>query len=437
MKWFDWHRWGRHAVHLGWQGSSAIWVMVAGFLYSIVLGKLLGVANWGILSLCGSFCSLVFRFAQLPLHEATIRFVAGYSETGRPALVASCVRLFIFLELAFSAAAALLCVMLIPIAPSAIFAHDIGPWLLVGSVVSAWGANFPGKTALGVLFVHGAYKEAALLRITTVSVNFASVLFVTLVMGGGLLGVVVAEAVVSAAAAIGTYAYLRHFLRVRLKLDLLAAETARALKPEMPAIRHFLVHGYLSSLTSMPVRELDITLLGWFCPPAVIGAYAMAKRFVLAMEAATNTLYSVVYPVVARHWARGEVAAIRLLTRHLTAALSGVAVVGVLMAVWVVPLVIDGLLGSGYRDAGNYFRFMVAFMIFSLPFVWQQPLLLAQGRADLDFYCNLGTAVAVMVLYFAAVPVWGPPAAALIFAVTPGIQMGCRAWALHRYCRWG
>lgn len=188
------------------------------------------------------------------------------------------------------------------------------------------------------------------------------------------------------------------------------------LKVEVAVLRRMLAFGKwlgAASLAYLLAQRLDLFVLSAFANLTQVGDYGAALRIAVIASIMTAALPALLLPRASRTLGSSE--ASRRFIRH---ALSVSLLVTVLtVGLWfAVPVVVDSLLGRGYRNAIPLTRIMLVGTVFAAFSTSLAQLFLAEDRPRKAFYFRLVRLVALVAFAFLLVPPYGGKGAA--WAVT-------------------
>jgi O-antigen/teichoic acid export membrane protein len=420
--------------NLLWQYVASVGTLGLGLLQWVVIGRVLGPAEAGLMASALAIVSVLFGVVELRLHEATIRYMTEFQAKGDDARTLAVVKTSLVADLTTG---------MLALATTAAAAVVVSDWLLrdprgitalVLCALTVFFNNVATATATAILRTFDEFRGYALIRVAGSAAGLAGV--ATALVGAGL-GIVAVMAI-SAAAAFATNVTLIAFAFVRLNRRIPWRRThapIALLAPHRREIQRFVLGSYGLALTTIPARDLDITMLAWFYPLEVVGIYRMAKNFMGALWHLSDPFLFVVYPELSRLWSRGDVSGLRSFLRRLTAGLGAAGLVLGLSSFVIVPIVIDTLLGASFSSAGTIFRWMGWSIVPWMLLLWVNPLLIAAGRPQLSVRAAVSGAIVTVAMALVCVPRWAGNGAALAYSA--GVCMTqLDAWRYARALEW-
>ncbi|GDY20577.1 hypothetical protein LBMAG56_19230 [Verrucomicrobiota bacterium] len=403
---------GQFFNHLQWQYVTTGSSLVFGFSYTILLGRWLGAGDFGLLAVAMGFSAVIFQFVDLRLNEAVVKYVHEYHAAGEMERCAAAVRLSLLAN-GLSACLALgLLLLLARVGPPVLLNDSRGLAILGWCGLSSFLTSVGSATAMGLIRMFGLFREQAILSLGVQGGKLALTAAAILWWHFDLVGVAILAAALSAVNnLLFLWMTLRHF-RAKVSARLWRAPFS-LLQDQIGDMRKFVRNTYLFSVMSIPTKELDVTFLGWFADAATIGHYRVAKSFMSAIWAATDPAFYVVYPELVKFWVDRNLMEMQKFIHQITwiFGVSGVVLVG--LAAVVVPPIMQLAAGSEFAASRAYFLGMLWGILFWLPLLWANPLLLAIGRSDLAVKGAAVGAGISLLLYCGLVPLFGGIGAAL------------------------
>jgi O-antigen/teichoic acid export membrane protein len=413
-------------TNVSWQYLASLASVALGFAYALVVARGLGLVAFGLIGAAQSFAALVFLFVELRLHEAVIRYIAEFWERGDGPRTMAATKLFLLADVVTGLMALLLVVGLASWAHGHLIrdARAVPVVLLAG--LAAFFGNVATATALGLFRIFGQFRTQALISISGGALRVvATVAAVWLLRWDvvAIMAVLAGSSLVTNATLVGVA-----WREIRKRIPSGTIAPLRLLGPRLVEIARFVASNYAASLAGVPTKELDVNLLSLFTSLQVVGLYKIAKSFLAGLLAASDAAFFVVYPELARLWARGRFVEIGAFVRRVVVLFGAGGFVLYGAAFFAVPVLVRALFGAAFVEAGVLFRWMGWGVLFWAPFVWVNPLLLAAGRADLSLWASLLGSAIVVALYLICIPPWGGVGAAAVLAASIPVMLTCSGW---------
>ena len=272
-----------------------------GVFQSILAGRLLGPANFGILGAITQFTSVTNRFASFRMNELVVRYVGHYQEEDDHQRAAAVFKLAGFMEISGSLLALALIWGLAPLG-ARFFAQDasLAPWFRIyGFIIFA---NFIFETASGLLQIFDRFRVMAIATVAQSVITLVLIIAIFLAKGG-LTAVIVAYM-------IGKITYC-------LLISIVALiEAGKAwgpgwwripisvLKSERRSLLTFAFSTNLSSTISLVAKDSEVLWVSAFLGPAQAGYYKVAMAITNLLQLPVSPLPRATFPELAREIAR-------------------------------------------------------------------------------------------------------------------------------------
>lgn len=383
---------------LTWQYAGTIATVAAGFAYSIVLARYLGVTLYGTMALVIAAATVLSQFFQADMRDFLIWEMTAAMELEQPAraanALAKAIAINLFLSITF-------CFVV---------------WLFAGLLGSIWSSqdkvaiflplaaiNVAAQLMLtdglyGALRVFEKVSQIAVIQIIIATARLA-VVGISLSLfniGLGTILLLSGACYLLGALVIGFIVVKHTHTELKAPITLMGVRWWQF----PPNQRKYILHNYLTYLYALPGRDLDINLLAIFAPLEAVGVYRMAKNFVGLLWTATDPIHLVLYPEYARLWSQQAWQNLSTFTRRLIVLLAMAAIALFAISCAIVPPVIVFFAGRQFAPSGMLFIFMATSILFWLPQKWLPPLLLAAGRADINMKAAFGSGLLGIGIYW-------------------------------------
>jgi O-antigen/teichoic acid export membrane protein len=384
-----------------------------GMVRSILAGRLLGPATFGILGALTGFTSVVNRFASFRMNELVVRYVGHYQENGDQHRAAAVFKVASLLEIGSSFLAFILILFLAPLG-ARFFAHDpnLDFWFKIyGSIVLA---NLIYESATGLLQIFDRFRTLAIVNV----VQSALTLILVVVAFFAKLGL---NAVV--------VAYMVGKIGGSLAISIAALVEARRnwgsdwwrtpvglLKTEMRSLLTFAFSTNLSSTISLVAKDSEVLWVSAFLGTKPAGYYMTALKLTGLIQLPISPLPKATFPELAREIARKNWDNVRYVLRQgsrLAAAYSIPITLGLaLFGRWVIQLTY----GPEYLPTYEPLIILLIGFTFVNIFYWNRVALLSLARPVFPTIVNFTGMVLKLSCIFLLVPRWGYLAFAVLLS---------------------
>lgn len=390
-------------------GLSAALSMLQG----ILIARLLGVENYGILGAIIMFTSVINKLVSFRMGELVIKYVAQYSEAGDQRRAATVFKSALLVEMAASILAFALLCALAPLA-ARFLAKDpstTGWFILYGMIVLA---NLVSESSMGLLQIFDRYRNVAVLSLVQSVVTLLLVAIVY-IANGGMVGVLLSylggKAVGALTLSLGALLEAnRHWGRGWWRTPV------SALRPQWRELGHFAVNTNISASLSLINKDSELLWVSFFRGPVETGYYKLALSLANIIQLPVSPLPQATYPELTRQSARGNWQDLRsVLKQGSLLAASYTLPAMLVLGVFGRPL-IAFLYRPEYLPAYPALLILLAGFLFANIFYWRRNALLALGRPDFPAKLNVILAVMKVIGILLFVPHYGYLASAVLLS---------------------
>ena len=229
----------------------------------------------------------------------------------------------------------------------------------------------------------------------------------TLLLGGGILGVVIAEAVVVLVTGVwGLFSAKRHMPEMRASVRLADLATLKEMAPYSAQV-------FVIGLAALGILYTDNAIIGLFLPIAAVTLYSAAFRVYWVLREVTTGLMNALVPDASAAQAVGDTERLRSLMLHgtkygnlvvLAAAVPLLAFVEPLLVIWV---------GERFAEVAVTAQILIAGLLVNNNHLTSVGLMTGLGRLGAFTRYHVLWAVGNLAIGIALVPVIGLPAVAL------------------------
>ncbi len=268
---------------------------------SILAGRLLGPADFGILGALTAFTSVVNRFASFRMNELVVRYVGHYEEQGDHQRAAAVFKMAGSLEILGSLVAFALIWFLAPLGAQ-FFAHDpdLAVWFrLYGLIVLT---NLVYESASGILQIYDRFRVIAVVTALQ-SVVTLSVIIIAVLAKWGLAAIVLGYMAGKFVGSISiTLAALRQIHKSwgpgwwRTPMSLLVAQRRSLLT--------FAFSTNISSTISLIAKDSEVLWVSAFLGTTQAGYYKTALALTNLLQLPVSPLPKATFPELSREIAR-------------------------------------------------------------------------------------------------------------------------------------
>jgi O-antigen/teichoic acid export membrane protein len=409
-------------------GATGISAML-GMVQGILVARMLGVKEYGILAAITLFTSVVNNLVSFRMGELVIKYVGHYSVAGDTRRAAAVFKLAALLEVGASVFAYGLLYFLAPLAARFLLKDPgiAGLFVVYGLVLLA---NLIAESSTGLLQIFDNFRRIAILNLTG-SVITLVLICVAYWMRTGLPGVLLAYLAGKSTSAIG--------------LSLAALVDAgrkwgpswwRAsfslLRPQRRELFWFVTSTNLSSSISLVTKDSEVLWVSLFRGPVEAGYYKLALSLTNLVHLPVSLLPQTTYPEFSRQAANQEWGPMRNLMRQRSILAGSYILTSTLFLVITGKPLIAFLYTPQYQPAYPALVILLLGMLVADTLYWRRPALLALGRADFPVKVNAMLAVLKLVGVMLFVPVYGYLACAWLLTAFYWLESAITVWMTRR-----
>lgn len=395
----------------GYLFSSNTVSMGLSMVQSILVARMLGVANFGVLGTVTVFASTINRLFSFRMGELVVKYAGSALAEKRDQRAAAVVKVAFLTEALTTLLAFLALALLSPLA-AIYLAHDAQttPFFLFYGL-SILG-NLVTETAVGVLQVAGQFRSQAVVNLGQ-SVLTAAIIGVAFFAGGGMMIVLTAYLLGKVILGVGTAWLALKRLNLALGKDWWRASFAEL--PPWRELATFGVSSNLSATVNLFVRDSELLWVAFFLSPLETGYYKVALAIINLVMTPINPFIHTTFPEITRSIAEYDWPRLRRLLRRVTAIAGGwtglIAFVLIVFGQWVILFY-----GREYLPAYPALVVLLAGFGVSNILFWNRPLLLSLGLPMTPFKITLGCGLVKIALAFVLVPHLGYVAEAALLS---------------------
>ena len=399
---------------------GSTFVMAAGmFAETVILGRYLGAAQYGVYLLVLAFPEVVLLFLDFRTREAMTRYLGGFLERGDGPRAVAVVKLLWMVDIGVVLTALLVVVITAPIvAPHLTDNPEAANLMRIYTIALLLGGLV--VTAGAVLRVFDRFRLAFFTAVGSFAMRL--VIMIELVSrGSGLEGIVWGRVAAELAAMLilGTAAF------VLLKQALWPHRGAplSALRGLRRQIVHFLLHMNVQGSLRAAATKLDVLCVGVIAGPGAVSLYKVGVQLGSSPLLFADPLFTAVYPLFSRWHAAGRSNEIRSVGRKSSIVLAAVAIPMVALLAVESREILSFLFGSDFGSAAWPMTIVLIGVLPSVVFFWGRAAILAFGDARTATMIVTAATLAQFAALFALTPLFGASGAAVGFGLTSVVSV--------------
>ena len=422
--------------------GSNVFASGLGFLQGIVIIRLIGVANLGMVVIIQTFASNINRLLSFRMSEVVVKQLGPALAEGKKTQAAALVKAAGLTEAAVSLLACLTLVLLTPWA-SRVFAHDgsSAPWFIFYGLILL--INLVYETSTGVLQATHRFSNMARFTLIQALITFLIIGLVYILyrwvamqsmapylVPAVLLAYVVGKAYYNISLVRQAWREINATLGTgwwRSSLEKLTGKRALAL---------FALNTNLNGTVNLVFRDNIPLYLGMLLSTTQVGYFAIAFTLISTITLALDPFIAPTYSEISRTIAELQWDTTLRLLRRVTVLSSGIvlAIAGfwALTGWWLIPFVYKSQAGPAYP----LLLILLVGYGFSGIFQWNRSLMLSLGKAGYPVLVLVLTGVIELALIFSLVSQFGYLMMGAIltgyFIVSTGFISLRGLWEVHR-----
>lgn len=387
---------------LQWQYFANITVGVIGALYMLLLGRTIGVHEFGIYAVVVATPTLVSNCFDLRLQETIIYLQSrvGGEGGGADAVDSGAIASIVSIDL-LARCAGLAASIVAGVVVDAYLGMGVGLAVLLAAALAVFLGKAGNSPAMGILRVRGELDYFAKCQVSDWTVR--TLLLIALQQSGNLnLFTILASQAVSAV--------FHNGLVVSRANRRFSASEGHSVFGDPGTIgrtwrahRSLLLNGQAISISDSVIKELDTIAIATILPVSSVGIYKMAKNFAAIAWRAADPIYIVILPRLAELRRAADGGALRAFLHGMTLALLGLGVVLFAGSVLAAHLGVAFVLGPQFAATATIFPLAGAWILVGTPLIWTHSLAFAAGRPDIQTRASaVGNITGLIAIYFGA-----------------------------------
>ncbi|MCB0208243.1 MAG: oligosaccharide flippase family protein [Anaerolineae bacterium] len=370
----------RLLTNASWLLSGDSLTLLFNFLQGILVARLLGAEQFGILALVTTYTTSVNQLVDSRVWETVIKFVTEYIET-KDFVRATAVVKLCYLTDAVTGGLAFLILYFSATLGARLFLHNEQLANLIQLYAVIMLIMIPNGTASALLRVGDRFNWLAYQRAGVSALKLVGTAIVLIWFNGGVREILITYL---AATALGIAVMVGLAGCVTRQTNLVPWFQAPLylLKGRFSPILKFMLMTNGGAFFKLLQRNADILLIGYWLSPAAAGYFRLARSFTDVMGFPIKPIYAASYPDFTRLWHQQRFAELKRLVKNLLISTSVVMFI-ILVLVWLsAPWVIKFTAGSEYLPALPVLYWLALGTAVAAATNLGHPLLLATDRVS-------------------------------------------------------
>ena len=368
----------RLLVNSGWLlGSNTVTAGIA-FVQGILITRLLGVEQYGVLGIVMTFVSMAKRLTSFRMNEFIVKYTSDFLVQDRRDIAAATLKLGYLLEGAGSFLSFGVACLIAPYAAKWFIGNTSAVGYIYGYAAILL-IGFIGETSRGVLQTFKQFRQLSLLTILAQAVTFIGVVIAFANhtgIGGVLIAYFIGRAVSSVTLMVSAWQLACAHIGKWWKTSL------GCLSGQRRTMFKFALHTNIGATLSLVIKDSDALWLGFFRNPIEVGYYKLATSLASLILMPVSPLSQTIYPEITEVFAKNQFKkSLGLFRRGSLIALTWVfpTIVGF---VFMGAFFITCLYGADFLPAHPAAVILLVGQGFAATIFWTRPALLSLGRPD-------------------------------------------------------
>ena len=388
-----------------WLFSSKSAKSVITAVETIILARILGVDQFGLLSIVIAYVGIISRFVDFRVWEGLIKYVGEYLEKKDKEKVASVIKLSYCIDFVSGSAAFIISVLLAFFATSFFNLQANSVELIIIYSFSLF-INTANTSSEAVFRVFNQFKKITYLSTFEASIRLIFVV-AALYMGFGLVGVLYAYVATSAIGFINRQYFVGRVLRSE-GIKFWVKGRVRYLEGRYREIMWFFFNTTVGgTLRIADDNYLGVLALGHYFGTDLAGLYKIARSSIKVMTRFVDPLYEAIYPKMVEMISRKTYDDLKNIIDYAVKNLFKFTLpVGAVILIFA-GYILDIIFGQEYVTAANTMRVIAVGAIVNQLAFWISPVLLAMNKVGVRTFYNMVEMVIYVALLIILIPRFG------------------------------
>lgn len=371
-------------------------------LLVIVLARVLGVTDYGLLVLVISYIDILNQFFDLRVWETATKYIGTYWENGELDKTRSMIKLSYLLDVSSGVLAFIIAIVTAKLI-SVYILKSPEAYVYIWIYSLSLFISTANSTSNAILRVFDKFKTIAF--ITSIQ-NLIKLILVAAVLfrGYGIKAVLIVFVVIS---------FIGFFIRIWAVMKILNEKglggfwnsSIRLISDQWRGIAWFLGNtSFMATIRIGNDRLIGSMVLGYFAGKEAVGFYDVASSVAKFIKRIVDPLNEAIYPELVKISSNNSVSEIRSIVSYSTRNLMKIIIPVSVLAIIFADVVVGLLFGEQYLPASNALRIIAAAAVLARVTFWINSVLLALGRPGLRTALGLATTFIYLLLLFLLVP---------------------------------
>lgn len=392
-------------------GKTASGIFTA--IQTVVVARLLGVSDYGLLTLVIAYISILNMFFDLKVWETATKYIGTYLEQGESDKVRSMVKLSYILDIGSGVLAFIIAIISAKLISKYII-HSPDAYVLIWIFSISLFIDTANSTSDAILRVFDRFKTIAF--INSFQKFFRLIVVVGLLYGGfGIKGVLYGFIVASFVGfSIRMWAVVRTLNENNLRGW--SGADLGLIRDQWRGIAWFLGNtSVIATLKSGDEKYLGVMILGYFAGKDAVAYYKIASSVASIMNRVVDSLYEAIYPELVKFTTSNTYRNFKKMIKSTTKGLLVIMIPATIILIVFAEPIINIVFGRDYVPATNALRILAAAVLILKMTFWINPALLSMNRPGLRTILGLISTTFYLILMLILSPPYSYIGAAFAF----------------------
>jgi O-antigen/teichoic acid export membrane protein len=382
-------------------------------IQTVVIARILGVSDYGLLSLILAYVAVLNMFFDLKVWETATKYIGTYWETGEHDKARSMIKLSYILDIGSGVIAFIIAILSAKLISTYII-HSPQAYVFIWIYSISLFVDTANSTSDAILRVFDRFKNIAF--INSFQKFFRLIVVVALLYSGlGIKGVLYGFILASF---VGFSVRMWLVMKTLKHNDLqgwLSADIS-LIRDQWKGIAWFLGNtSFIATLKTGNERYLGILILGYFAGKDAVAFYKIASSIASVVNRIVDPIYEAIYPELVKLASSNAIEDFKNMIKSTTKSLVLIIIpIGVIIIIFAEPI-ISLVFGKDYVPATSALRILAAAVLIIRCTFWINPALLSMGRPGLRTIMGVISTFIYLVLMFLLVPGYSYMGAAFAF----------------------
>jgi len=382
-------------------------------IQTVVIARILGVSDYGLLSLILAYVAVLNMFFDLKVWETATKYIGTYWEAGEHDKARSMIKLSYILDIGSGVVAFIIAILSAKLISTYII-HSPEAYVFIWIYSISLFVDTANSTSDAILRVFDRFKNIAF--INSFQKFFRLIVVVALLYSGlGIKGVLYGFILASF---VGFSVRMWLVMKTLKHNDLqgwLSADIS-LIRDQWKGIAWFLGNtSFIATLKTGNERYLGILILGYFAGKDAVAFYKIASSIASVVNRIVDPIYEAIYPELVKLASSNAIEDFKNMIKSTTKSLVLIIIpIGVIIIIFAEPI-ISLVFGKDYVPATNALRILAAAVLIVRCTFWINPALLSMGRPGLRTIMGVISTFVYLVLMFLLVPGYSYMGAAFAF----------------------